>query len=314
MTLLHGSRGSGREDAPVAPPVPAALLRGELEEREPLAVFRGLDLHDFTGAECPATMREVGRLREAGFRAVGAGRGGEVDLDALDFGPNPYRQLVAWDPEVGELVAVYRYQFGDVAPPGGGGVLRTATLFRYSREFDREVRPAGIELGRSVVSGTARRRLLGLFALWTGLRALLDRHPSVEWFFGNVSLYRTLPVVARDRIVAFLERWYGAEPPLLVAREGLRHHPDPSAVRAVEGAGEPGSPEEAIRILAGLLRGSGTRVPPILQSYLAIARELHFGETARDSDFGDALEVGIVVPVAAARKAGQLGRFERGGR
>jgi len=290
----------------VVAPVDPAVLAGELTPRVAVARFRGIELHTFRGQECPATMREVGRLREIGFRAAGAGRNVELDLDALDFGATAYRQLVAWDPVSREIVAVYRYQFGRVAVEAGDQVLRTATLFRYTHWFDAEVKAAGIELGRSVVNTGARRRALGLFALWVGLRALVEQHPEVRYYFGNVSIFSTIPLPARDLIVAFLEHWYPPPRPGLVAREGLEFGPGAEALDRVSALECPGTAAAGIAALRALLRPWGVVIPPLLQSYLGISREVWFGQTALDRDFGDALETGIVVPVSSSERSGRV--------
>jgi len=293
----------------IAAPVDPAVLARELTPRVALARFRGLELHTFRGEECPATMREVGRLREIGFRAAGAGRNVELDLDALDFGATAYRQLVAWDPLAREVVAVYRYQFGRVAVEAGDQVLRTATLFRYTPWFDAEVKAAGIELGRSVVNMGSRRRVLGLYALWVGLRALVERHPEVRYYFGNVSIFTSVPPPARDIIVAFLEHWYPPPRPGLVARAGIGFVPEPDATERVAALECPGTASDGIAALRALLRPWDVAIPPLLQSYLGISRQVWFGQTAQDGDFGDALETGIVVPVSSAERSGTISRF-----
>lgn len=293
----------------VAAPVDPAALAGELTPRVALARFRGIELHTFRGEECPATMREVGRVREIGFRAAGAGRNVELDVDALDFGARAYHQLVAWDPVSREIVAVYRYQFGRMAVEAGDQVLRTATLFRYTHWFDSEVKAAGIELGRSVVNAGARRRVLGLFALWVGLRALVDQHPEVRYYFGNVSIFTSLPRPARDLIVAFLEHWYPPPRPGLVARDGMAYRPGTPALERVAALESPVTTAAGIAALRALLRPWGVAIPPLLQSYLGISRQVWFGQTALDRDFGDALETGIVVPVSSAERSGAIGRF-----
>ncbi len=293
---------------PLIDPVPTSDLDAEISRHAPLGTFRGLEIHSLHGDDCPATLREIGRLRERAFREAGAGRNVDCDLDELDFGPSAYRQLVAWDPGRREVVAVYRYQRGWLARTHGDGVLRTHTLFRYSDSFNRDVKPAGIELGRSVVNRDARRRTLGLFALWTGLYVLLEEHPELNYFFGNVSLYASMPEEARDLLIAFLEHHYRPPEPALVAREALRHRPATAASDRIPGAVAE-EPAGRIRALRDLLEPHGATIPPIVQSYMSLNHEIWFGQTARDADFGDALEIGLVVPIDAVRRSRDLSRF-----
>lgn len=295
---------------PVIAPVPGHELHGEIAGHEPLRTFRGLELYSLSGNDCPAVMREIGRLREVAFRTAGAGRNVECDVDALDFGPTAYRQLVAWDPQAREIVALYRYQRGALAAEHGDGVMRTHMLFRYSALFEAQIKPYCIELGRSVVNEDAQRRVLGLFALWTGLHALLAASPDLRYWFGNVSLYENMPGGARDLIVAFLERHYRPPEPVLIAYGDLRYRPTAEALNTVGRIAPEDDPAGRIGALRELLRPWGTTIPPILRSYMGLSTTIWFGETARDADFGDALETGIVVPVAALRRTNALARFE----
>ncbi len=298
---------------PVIDPVDRDLLQAEIETIEILAEFRGLEVYSLQGDDCPQVMREIGRLRETGFRQVGAGRNLDCDVDALDFGPNAYYQLVAWDPDEREIVAVYRYQLGSRAISAGDGVLRTAQLFDYSKAFNRDIKPYSIELGRSVVNEQARRRVLGLFALWIGLYSLLKKHSDISFYFGNVSLYDSMDATARALIVAFLETHYCPEQPMLIAREGLRFEPGHrylAEVQAISAA----TPEERTRTLHRLLKPHSEKIPPILQSYMGLGLDIWFGQTAHDHDFGDALEVGVIVPIETVRKSRAIERFSPRGK
>lgn len=266
----------------------------ELSQRTPIATFRGLDIHTFTGDECPATMLEIGRLREIGFRAVGAGRGEALDLDSRDFGPHSYRQLVAWDPEHGELVALYRYQFGSRAQSIGPACLRTYGLFEYSATFRQHLLPFAIELGRSVVNREAKKGSLGFFATWVGLGTLLQQHPEVAYFFGNVSLYQTLDEKGRDLLVSVMHERYAPPESMLCARKDIAYHVHS---HAPQWPTPDTNPEQRIRALREWLMPYSLAIPPILQSYMSLSTEIWCGETVYDADFGGALELGIIVPV-----------------
>ncbi len=288
-------------------PVNPAHIAHELSTQTPMTRFRGLEIYSFAGDDCPQTLREIGRLRELGFRAAGAGRNVACDLDDLDHGDGAYRQLIAWDPDQRQIVALYRYQLGQHGQVHGVRVFRTYQLFEYSQRFVSELLPQAIELGRSVINPTARRRALGLFALWTGLRALYDQHPDLSCFFGNVTLYQQVPDAACDLIVSFLEQLYQAPQPLLVARPGLRF--EASQPVAIDAAARQAQPNDRIRILRDLLRPLGQPIPPILQSYLGLSNAIWFGQTARDHDFGNSLETAIVVPAQALATSVSAERF-----
>jgi len=293
----------------VIDPVEPARLQSELAPHAKLCGFRGLEIHTLAGDDYPQVMREIGRLRESGFRRVGAGRNLDCDLDPLDFGSDAYHQLLAWDPVNQEIVAVYRYQLGFRALAAGDRVLRTSQLFEYSQEFNHSIKPCSIELGRSVVNEQARRRALGLFALWTGLHALLGLHDGIRYFFGNVSLYDSMDATARSLAVAFLETHYQPPQTMLKARNGLQFTPRADHLAEVEKI-DAATPDERIRALRDLLKPYGEKVPPILQSYMGLGRDIWFGQTAHDHDFGDALETGVIVPIETTRDSGAIERFQ----
>ena len=57
------------------------------------------EIYIITAHNAPNVMREIGRLREIAFRAAGGGTGLSMDIDEYDTMPNPYKQLVVWNPE-----------------------------------------------------------------------------------------------------------------------------------------------------------------------------------------------------------------------
>ena len=100
------------EIKPIIDPLPREeLLRELTPDRKVRDTKRaGNEIYIFTAAECPALMREVGRLREIAFRAAGGGTGEEADIDGEDRAEGGYHQLIVWDPSAQEIVGGYRYQ------------------------------------------------------------------------------------------------------------------------------------------------------------------------------------------------------------
>ena len=66
-----------KELEPILPPVNRDLLRAELTpDRKVRDTHKaGNEIYIFAAGECPALMREVGRLREMAFRGAGGGTG-----------------------------------------------------------------------------------------------------------------------------------------------------------------------------------------------------------------------------------------------
>lgn len=277
---------------PLAPPVPRSALAEELGPDSRIATFRGLEVHLVSGPDAPAALDEIGRIREQEYRRVGAGRGGERDLDRFDTVWPWYLQLVSWDPVEREIVAAYRAIRCDWALRHGGvDALRTSSLFEFTERFVNDYLPATVELGRSVVNAEARRATSGLFSVWVGLGAIVREWPEIRWFFGNVSLYRSLPDRALRSIVGYL----------------LRHHaPGGELVRArgrtpAADGGSPGGVDEvpvaSFGQLQELAADEGWAIPPILVSYAKANPGMLAFDVAPDPDFGDACEVAIAIPV-----------------
>lgn len=274
----------------------AGRVARELTDRSLVARFRELEIHLIHGPESPATLDEIGRIREREYRRVGAGRGGDRDLDRHDTEWPWYVQLVSWDPEERQIVALYRAIRCDWAIRHGGiDALRTAQLFSFSEEFVSRYLTSAVELGRSVVNSEARRALHGLFSVWVGLGALVNEWPGVEYFFGNVSLYRSLPDHALDAIIRYLALYHGAPRGLVTAREATNRWPSVSPGPANP---DPVRASEAFGVLRDTASAEQWGLPPILLSYIKAHPGLLALDVARDPDFGGALEVAIAIPRA----------------
>lgn len=239
-----------------------------------------------------ALLRELARLREETFRAVGEGTGRRLDTDRFD---DWYDQIVLWDPAGREIVGGYR-----VAPCarvlGERGVagLYSASLFR----FDGRVLPVlerGMELGRSFVVpkywGTR-----SLEYLWCGIGAYLRRHPQIRYLFGPVSLSAALPDAARDWLVAYYSRFFGDTRAL-----ALSNHPFHFASAAPDFDGC--DAEAGMALLRDRLTALGARVPTLFKQYTELcepggASFLAFGV---DPQFAGSVDGLILVDLARVK-------------
>ena len=274
----------------VGTPVAPARVAAELTDRTVIARFKDLEVHLVCAHEARATMDEIGRIREIEFRAAGAGRNVARDIDSFDTDFPWYVQLVSWDPAERQIVALYRaIRCSWALRHAGLQALRTSGLFQFSDEFIRDYLSRSVELGRSVVNRTARRALQGLFSIWTGLGAMTREWPDVDYFFGNVSLYRSLPQHAVAAIVDYLRRYHSANPGLVTARY-------PALPATAELPKEGLSQAAALERLLATAGREGWSFPPILLSYLKAHSGLMWFDAAMDRDFGGAIEVAIAVP------------------
>ena len=245
-------------------------------------------------------MREIARLREFTFRAVGEGSGKRLDLDRYDA---HYDQLVLWDDERLEVAGAYRV--GRCAPilkQHGLSGLYTASLFDFSEELVAQLDGA-MELGRSFV----QPKYWGsrsLDYLWLGIGAYLRAHPEVRRLFGPVSISAELSATARALLVAYYRRFHGEPRTLAVS-----HHP--FAADAVAALFDDLDADAAMRVLRDNLAALGARVPTLYKQYTELcepggARFLAFGT---DPDFANAVDGLILVDldrVTAKKRARYL--------
>lgn len=174
----------------VSSPSPTALALevAALPPAQRLVAHRAQVALVFRAAQAPGLMAEVGRLREATFRAVGEGTGNDLDLDRFD---DWYDQLIVWDERDRRVVGGYR--LGDVAAirrERGAAGLYTSTLWRVDDRFLSALPPA-LELGRTFIRAEDQRAPVALSLLWRGIGEWLSRRPAVRSLFGPVSLSRT---------------------------------------------------------------------------------------------------------------------------
>ena len=226
-------------------------------------------------------LREIGRLRELSFRAVGEGTGRRLDVDAYD---GWYEHIVLWDPEALEIAGAYRVALGEqVLAERGVDGLYTASLFRYDcSALARLVQ--GVELGRSFVA-PAYWNSRSLDYLWTGVGAWLRQHPEVRYLFGSVSASAALPPSARDQLVAYYRNYFGAGNEQARALHPFRFDgvaPDFGDLDA----------EDSFRVLKANLDRLGVKVPTLYKQYTELcepggARFLAFGV---DPDFANSVD------------------------
>jgi putative hemolysin len=180
--------------------VPVAALVEEIAQLPAEALLDrsgDLEVYCSPAPAMPNVLREIGRLREVTFRAVGEGTGRALDLDRFDW---YYQHLFVWNARKQELVGAYRLQGSDETSD-----LYTRTLFQYDERFLKRMGPA-LELGRSFVRAEYQRGFAPLLLLWKGIGKLVARHPRYKTLFGPVSISNQYQAVSRELMLAFLEK------------------------------------------------------------------------------------------------------------
>ena len=102
----------------------------------------------FFPADIPHTLRELARLREIVFRAVGEGSSNALDTDIYD---TYYKPLIVWNVPKQEIAGAYRIGFGDevMARAEKENAFYTSTLFQFQKDLLPYL-PKAMELGRTI--------------------------------------------------------------------------------------------------------------------------------------------------------------------
>ena len=237
-------------------------------------------------------LREIGRLRELTFRAVGEGTGRAIDVDAWD---SWYEHIVLWDAPAARIAGAYRIARGaPVLAAHGIRGLYTASLFDYADDAVARI-AQGVELGRSfVVPDYWGGR--GIDYLWQGIGAYLRAHPGVRYLFGAVSISAAMPEAARQQIAAHYAHYFGGAAGEVVSKR-------PFAYQAALPRDAAMDADTAFRVMKANLDALGAQVPMLYKQYTELcepggARFLAFGV---DPGFSDAVDGLIEVDIARMR-------------
>jgi putative hemolysin len=272
--------------APTVVPAPHHTLAAEVEKLGPAArlIQSGrFEVYCAEAHDIPELLREIGRLREVTFRAVGEGTGRAVDLDRFD---RHYLHLFVWDREAQAVAGAYRLGAVDrvIASAGIDG-LYTSTLYRYDHRLLTRLGPA-IELGRSFVRAEYQRSSNALLLLWKGIARFVLRSGKYRVLFGPVSISARYSDRSRQLLQTFLE-------------QNARHRELADLVAASAPPPQPRTEIEAasdVHALDALIAGEEADrkgIPVLLRQYLRLnAKLLAFNV---DHEFNDALDALMVV-------------------
>ena len=294
---LPDTRAVPAEHAPVASPIPASLLKAEVEAlpADQYLVASGQYLIVYARApQMPWCLQEIGRLRELSFRAAGEGTGKASDIDLFDA---YYLHLFLWDRETSAIVGAYRMGLADeILSRYGERGLYTRSLFSYGPRLMRTLNPA-IELGRSFVRAEYQRSFSPLLLLWRGIGQFVLRSPQYAVLFGPVSISNSYAPVSRQIMVDYLRannseaklaRHVRPRRPFRVERSKVRNEVEVADLRDIE---------HLSRVIARI-EHDNKGIPILLKQYLKLGgRLLGFSS---DQQFSDALDGLVVVDLRAS--------------
>lgn len=256
-----------------------------------------------TAKQIPATLLELGRLREITFRAVGEGTGNSRDLDAFD---RHYEHLLVWNREKREVAGAYRLATTDqILKRIGKRGMYTSTLFHLHPNFYEALGPA-IELGRSFVRAEYQKSYLPLLLLWKGLGHYVAANPQYRILFGPVSISKDYTPSSRTLMAEYLKSQSSSQD--LAAYIKPRR---PFRAQGLSGCdprtfGTLVSNLEDLSELVADLEADHKGIPILLQQYLSLGGQVL--EFSVDKKFSNVLDGLIVVDLVKASPS-KLGRY-----
>lgn len=228
-------------------------------------------------------LRELGRLREIAFRAVGEGSGHNRDLDKYD---DEYWHLILWDDRELEIVGAYRFvaTAQRIAEKGIEGIY-THIFFDY-KEHMKPMLAQGIELGRSFIQPKYWGKR-ALDYLWLGIGAYIAKNPQYRYLFGPVSISGDMPKAGQESLVAFYRLYFASPEPLAISRSPYSRS---SAPVLAQFSGDDYLKD--LTKLKSLLNNLGSSIPTMYKQYAELCEDggvqfLDFGiDTAFNSIVG----------------------------
>lgn len=150
----------------------------------------------------PNVLKEITRLREITFRAVGEGTNRSFDTDEFDL---YYKHLFIWDAKAQKIVGAYRLGLGDeLFKQFGKKGFYLNQLFKLKKEF-APVLKESIELGRSFITLEYQRKPLSLMLLWKGINEFLKQNKGrYKYMIGPVSISGEFSNLSKDLLVAYI--------------------------------------------------------------------------------------------------------------
>lgn len=263
--------GSGKKplfatESAIARPERKTDLKKAVQQGEKLGKTPdGKTIYLFEPVESSSVMREIGRLREMTFRAVGEGTGKHRDMDHFDW---YYQHLILWDEEDLEIAGAYRFvDAGRIIREKGPTGLYSGSLFTLDQNKCRFLE-GGLELGRSFV----QQKYWGkrsLDYLWYGIGAFLNKNPQYRYLFGPVSISNTMPQMAKELLVYFYKLYFSGDKSTSYSRNPfIFSQPYSTLEREFSG----NDYRADFKKLKSLLSNFDAAVPPLYRQYTELCK------------------------------------------
>ncbi|MGC6438095.1 MAG: GNAT family N-acyltransferase [Flavobacteriaceae bacterium] len=190
-------------------PVNPLIMRSEVDDlrakNHRLLQSKNYEVYLAPAARIPNILREIGRLREITFRAIGEGTNRAVDLDEFD---TYYHHMFLWDTEAQCLVGAYRMGLGvEIYEAFGINGFYLQDLFRFEPEL-HAMMSQSIELGRAFIIKSYQQKPMPLFLLWKGIVHTTLRFPNHKYLIGGVSISNRFSNFSKSLMIEFMKSHY----------------------------------------------------------------------------------------------------------
>ena len=153
----------------------------------------------------PNILKEIGRLREITFRAIGEGTNMSTDLDKFD---DYYYHMFLWDNEANKIAGAYRMGMGaEIYEQYGINGFYLQDLFRFEPELHKMMSES-IEMGRAFIVKEYQQRPMPLFLLWKGIVHCTLRFPKHKYLIGGVSISNKFSNFSKSLMIEFMRSHY----------------------------------------------------------------------------------------------------------
>lgn len=193
------------EPKPIIDGVPTSMLEQEIasiRKSDRLFSFKQFEVFCSSAVRIPFVMREIGRLRELTFRAIGEGTNNEIDIDEYDI---YYEHLFIWDTTAKKVVGAYRIGKGnEIIKQYGKKGFYIHSLFKIQNSV-LPMLSQSLELGRSFIVPEYQKHHHSLFLLWRGIVYFLLKNEEYRYLIGPVSISNSFTEISKSLIVSFVK-------------------------------------------------------------------------------------------------------------
>ncbi|MBB1377373.1 lysophospholipid acyltransferase family protein [Pseudoalteromonas sp. SR43-2] len=288
-----------KTQTPIAVPECRKELKRAIEQCQLLGkTHDGMHIHLYQYVGSSPIFRELGRLREIAFRAVGEGSGKRRDIDKYDM---DYQHLVLWDPMQLELVGAYRLACAQqIIQKHGREGLYTDSLFSYTDAMTPYLKQ-GIELGRSFVQPKYWGRK-SLDYLWYGIGAFIKNYPQYRYLFGAVSVSNALPEQAKAMLVYYYQHYYKSSIELATPNNELKLTEQQLTQCNILFNGN--DVKEDFVELKHVLANMGAQVPTLFKQYTELCNPggVQFLSFSIDPDFNNCIDGLVLVDLKSVKE------------